>query len=212
MNTSSYTCILHFTPSSWSAWGSSLLFLVFSFYHKRGLDFVECFLESIKVVRLFFFFYSVNKLHYIDWFSQVEPILLFFFFSFFLLQKFYCFHLMQGLGEAPGCLKSCPVDAERGFRCSPDSRGLLKDRWALVVLEGERFKDIFAQPNQGTSQPAEVSQMVAIYLMSFSYWLSSPPSPHPPLLQQPVGVGGWGWSGSCNLLDEYQLLVPEAAL
>ena len=62
----------------------------------------------------------------------------------------------------------------------------------LVVLEGEPFKDIFAQPNQGTSQPVEVSQVVAIYLMSFSYWLSSPPSPCPPLLQQPVGVGGWG--------------------
>ena len=61
-------------------------------------------------------------------------------------------------------LKNCPVDAERGFRCSPDSRGLLKDRWALVVLEGERFKDIFAQPNQGTSQPAEVGQ-VAIHLL-----------------------------------------------
>lgn len=62
----------------------------------------------------------------------------------------------------------------------------------LVVLEGEPFKDIFTQPNQGTSQPVEVSQVVAIYLMSFSYWLSSPPSPCPPLLQQPVGVGRWG--------------------
>ena len=42
----------------------------------------------------------------------------------FCWKSFFCFHLVQGLGEAPGWLKSCPVDAERGFRCSPDSRGV----------------------------------------------------------------------------------------
>ena len=58
------------------------------------------------------------------------------------------------------------------------------------------FKERFAQPIQGTSQPAEVSHVVAIYL-SFSYWLCSPP---PTQLRQPAGVGDWGRSGGVNLL------------
>ena len=37
----------------------------------------------------------------------------------------------------------------------------------LVVLEGEPFEDIFAQPSLGTSQPAEVGQGVTYLLDEF---------------------------------------------
>ena len=47
----------------------------------------------------------------------------------------------------------------------------------LVVLEGEPFEDIFAQPSLGTSQPAEVVRWSPVFLMSFTSssrkWFSS---------------------------------------
>lgn len=66
--------------------------------------------------------------------------------------------------RAPRWLNWCLVAAERGFREKPrhqrgssKSSGLQK---LLVVLEGEVFEDVLAQPSLGTRQPAEAGQMV----------------------------------------------------
>ena len=39
----------------------------------------------------------------------------------------------------------------------------------LVVLEGESFEEILAQPSLGTSQPAEVGQVVTHLLDEFHF-------------------------------------------
>ena len=72
--------------------------------------------------------------------------------------------MVQGLREGSRVLKSCLVAAERGFRqkrChqrgSSKAAGLQR---LLVMVEGELFKEIFTQPSLGTSQTAEVGQVV----------------------------------------------------
>ena len=115
---------------------------------------------------------------------------------------------MQGLGEGSRVVKKLPSGCREGLQAAAlTPGGLLKDCWAPEA-PGEPFKERFAQPIQGTSQPAEVSHVVAIYL-SFSYWLCSPP---PTQLRQPAGVGDWGRSGGFNLLHEFHLLLQEAPL
>ena len=101
----------------------------------------------------------------LNWYPFWTNVILVFFFFFPPLQKAFLFSLVQGLGEGSGWLKSCLVAAERGFRQKLwHQRGPSKTtrlRRLLVVLAGEPLEESPAQPCLGTSQPAEVGQVVA---------------------------------------------------
>ena len=73
------------------------------------------------------------------------------------------YHLVRGLGEGSRVVKKLPSGCREGLQAAAlTPGGLLKDCWAPEA-PGETFKERLAQPNQGTSQPAEVSHVVAIY-------------------------------------------------
>ena len=68
-------------------------------------------------------------------------------------------------------VKKLPSGCREGLQAETlTPEGLLKGRWfqrLLVMLEGEPFEERPTQPSLGTSQPAEVGQVVAHLLDEF---------------------------------------------
>ena len=72
----------------------------------------------------------------------------------------YCFHLVHGLGKGSRVVKKLPSGCRERLRPKPwhqgDAEGPLKGLWtpaALVMLEGEPFKELLAPPRLGAGSP-----------------------------------------------------------
>lgn len=91
--------------------------------------------------------------------------------SFFCCRKLY-FHMIQGLGEVSRGLKELPHGCRERLSHKPRHRGDAPEAAGLqsflVMLEGEPFEEMLAQPSLGAGLAAEVSQGVACLLDGFT--------------------------------------------
>lgn len=77
----------------------------------------------------------------------------------------------------PGWLDSCLVASGRGStkalilgRCQRDPSRATGLQKLLVLHESELFEEILVRLSLGASQPTEVHHVVAIFLMSFTFF------------------------------------------
>ena len=79
------------------------------------------------------------------------------------------------MGEGSRVIKRLPSGCRERLRQKPDPRGMQRVPSKVsglhrlpAVLEGEPFKEVFAQHHLGAGQPVEVSQVSPICLRSFT--------------------------------------------
>ena len=80
----------------------------------------------------------------------------------FFCKKFYCFRLIQCMGEGSRVVKMIPSGCRKKLRQKPDTREMQRGpskalglQRLLVVLEGEPLEEMLVQPSLGTSQPLD---------------------------------------------------------